>query len=67
MEEIEQKKKRRLEIAESRKRYQVMHCQKQYEEAEYMADCEFMVLYYEFYNNKSKITYLIFFFLIKNK
>ncbi|GBC05538.1 hypothetical protein RclHR1_06280011 [Rhizophagus clarus] len=42
MEEIEQKKKRRLEIAESRKRYQVMHCQKQYEEAEYMADCEFM-------------------------
>ncbi|CAB4413222.1 unnamed protein product [Rhizophagus irregularis] len=42
MKEIEQKKKRRLEIAESRKRYQVIHCQKQYEEAEYMAECEFM-------------------------
>lgn len=62
MKEIEQKKKRRLEIAESRKRYQVIHCQKQYEEAEYMAECEFMVVYYELYNNKSKITYPIFFF-----
>jgi hypothetical protein len=43
MEEIEQKRQRRLEIAESRKKYQVMHCQKQYEEAEYKAQCEFMV------------------------
>ncbi|RIA95553.1 Sds3-like-domain-containing protein [Glomus cerebriforme] len=47
MEEIEQKRRRRLEIAASRKKYQEMHCQKQYEEAEYMAECEFMSDQYE--------------------
>ncbi|CAG8461588.1 2747_t:CDS:2 [Funneliformis mosseae] len=47
MEEIEQKRRRRLEIAESRKKYQVIHCHKQYEEAEYKAQCEFMSDKYE--------------------
>ncbi|CAI2168254.1 19900_t:CDS:2 [Funneliformis geosporum] len=47
MEEIEQKRRRRLEIAESRKKYQVIHCHKQYEEAKYKADCEFKSDKYE--------------------
>lgn len=45
MEEIEKKRLRRLDIIASRKRYQELHCQKQFEEAQCRLKYQYLVSY----------------------
>ncbi|CAG8551118.1 3043_t:CDS:10 [Cetraspora pellucida] len=42
MDEIDKKRRKRSEITSSRKRYQELHCQRQYEESEYRTNRQFL-------------------------